>query len=267
MIIWGKYEHVRSLGEIEDFCPICRSMQPFRVGELCNKWHVYFVPVLTKGAGAFVNTCASCQAEFYGNSNPIDGVMDSGLGELRPRSAGSLERQDLENAVQAGLLPEAREHLLREPFFALAGAVEIIKKKGSKDTKTTLAAIAMIAAFCVFLAVSIIMLTNPGLVPVWLGSAVIMACIAVGALAAFVVGRGWRRAVDRRIVPLLVRSLQPLEPSLEELQHVLDDVRQRKLAIGRGIDPQQLCSAIMAADERDLKITAESIENSVHFQP
>jgi hypothetical protein len=255
LIIFGQRKKLHDLGGIEDYCPICRGLRDFEIGEHREVTHLYFVPIHTKSTGHFRKVCSSCRCEFPQRTNPLDTIdwplqTETGI----RRAQGATERAELdETLAREDMSPLVRSRLLREPFLALAAWVDMRKKSGELDVRATAAVVAIVLMFVVaIIAFAQIVYNNQGFSLanpyVW-----VMIGAAIGCGGGLWLARGiTKRFVRKQVQPNIVQSLQPLSPSLEEIEEVIAELRTARVLIGKHIDPQNLCEAIMDADERDL---------------
>lgn len=253
-IQFGIKEAPRRIGVIEDFCPICRSLRPAEVFDVKRITQVYFINVDTRSTGRFTTTCTTCHTGTVRKSNPFDELdpdmyqVDGGM----PRARGALERARLEEMVDSGdVSPIVREALLREPFIALAPAWEHRLKNTVLNVRTLLVIIILFLVICgaMFTSIAYGMSIAPARVLPWTVGAFVVAVV----LFPMIMIATTRFYVRRRLHPVLARSLQPLQPTLVELQAVVDELRAKKLMIGKAVQPEALCADIMTLDEMSLR--------------
>lgn len=254
LIITGQRNKPRDVGQIEDFCPLCRSLQVFHVTEAIIVSHVYFVPVHKKSTGVFQKVCGGCACEFAQKSNPMDRLEDPDLhASGYPRALGASERAAIEELIEEPMPPDLRSALLREPFVALGPWVQGRIKRGFLDGIGALAVfvlLVMVILFCIALLGVVGTRFSLAKMDFWL----MVGSVIIGAWAMMVISKSGKRFATKRVQPLLVRSLQPMHPSFEELQDTLSELRRKKNVLAKHIDARKLCDALMNADELALGI-------------
>lgn len=135
MIIWGTKRVEKKLGYVAEFCPICRSVNPFRIVRIGMAGHVYYISF---GSGQLVGHHAECQQcrnvkkvdpTVYAAFEPKGGME---LGPLIQKTFPKIreayaERLDTEEEIRRNpnsLARAEREALLMEPFQYLSDQVE-----------------------------------------------------------------------------------------------------------------------------------------------
>lgn len=247
-IFWGKKIVYRKLGYVADFCPICRSIQPFELKRVGSAAHVYYISV---GEGALVGherTCLECGTGLRADPDGYTSVAGKAgplpvlLAETFPNLEHLLsERMLLEQKVRndpAALTVDERRALIQQPFALLSAKVERRFESTHIDLHTGLALVAALALMVLGGAVIrarfpiaddlILMLAVlPGLALVtWKG-----------------IGTG-RRYMKREVIPVLATSLKPLQPTEDELRSVLADLKRLGHKIGRKLKLNDLMAQL-----------------------
>jgi hypothetical protein len=155
--------------------------------------------------------------------------------DLQERYAERIRAE--QSARSPGGESEVRRQLLREPFLLLDPMVEERAASTHFDKKSGLGCLAAVAAFVlavVGLALEswTILLVCGGL----LGLAIVMAL--------FWLATDVRRFARIHVLPVLARGLRPFNPSPQELEDVIQEVRAAGLAIGRKVHPAHLAAAL-----------------------
>lgn len=243
LIVYGTKHVRRQLGNVADFCLLCRSVRPFRLVRLGMASHVYYI---TSGAGkllGFERVCHTCGVTLNGcvehyratesNRNlPLPQLIERTHPELGARRA---ERLRVEHAIARGeeLTPELREALLWEPLALIAPLVES-RNAFAFDGPSGLGCAVTIAVplAMLFLAES----SGPA------QDAALMTALplfAVGTIYTLIqLGLSARRFRNSKIVPWIARALAPLKPTAEELNAVAQQAK---------VDPVRLAEAVKQA--------------------
>lgn len=250
-IVWGRRVVRRPAGWVADFCPICRRPEVFGLVRVGSAAHVYY---LSFGEGTLVGHEIQCRAcgmtyatemERYSGAirTPRDRVTDV-LEETQPRLyERHAQRLAVEDRLRTGsLAPDERARLIEEPFHLLEGSAPTDALESRLDAVGCLSIVGVFAA---------------GIAAAVLGErpatryVLPFALTLVGASVVFLVyalATAARRQMRKRVFPLLVRALQPLAPSREELARVLHQLKHvRGYAIAKVVDPEALAVALERA--------------------
>lgn len=238
-IVWGTKLRYPALGYLADFCPFCRGLREFRVREIRKVSHLYYVSL---GRGKLVGyrlDCTDCGAHLHRSDVHLAGVsrersasIEDSVRSTNPSLPEHLaDRLSLEQDIRRGLLPtdpELRAFLLHEPFEELSVELE----QGCKDTRVDLPSafgclgtIGLIAAS--IFAVSFIAETflKQRATDEWIVGGVLAAGAIGIAYTLWQLHRATSRWLRRRMVPKLIRALEPLHPTSAELEHIINSYR------------------------------------------
>lgn len=188
-IIWGTKQKERRIGFVADFCPICRSIQPFELLRVGLARHVYYI---TFGSGKLVGhlgRCQSCRCAKSVNATRFTqpakdtGFLDRLIEQTFPTiRAFYAERLALEEQIlrsPSSLSEEQRATLLLEPFQYLADEVEKYCTSDTRfDKQSALGCLGTIAAV-VFLFIVGCVISEGNPLPDW---------VAMTMLVIFVIG-------------------------------------------------------------------------------
>lgn len=250
MIIWGTRIKRRKLGRVADFCPICRCFQAFKLIRVGQARHIYFISF---GWGKLVRhemVCETCGSSFPTDCLRYRSVSDNPLAhfdvlaeETHPNLADRYaERLRLEERFCNGTTTmQDRAELIREAFVAIAYRIEERAAEGHIDIYTGLAPLLTIAmtAAVVFGYGFVADQSDPEIWDTMI--VVVYGALSLGCAATLVLlATDVRRFIRSKIHPVLVAALQPLQPSVEELQAVLTGLKVFGLAVGRKVDAQRL---------------------------
>jgi hypothetical protein len=243
-IVWGKKLVYRKIGHVADFCPICRQPRAFTLQRLGMANHVYY---LTSGQGDLVGyerVCGSCHTAFEANPDTyaalckkpttLDALRRTTFPNLEQVCASRLALEEQIRSDPASLTREDRHLLIRSPFLLLSPKVE--KRFASTHLDKEIG-FAMAAAL-------LLLLVGPALVRAIApdhAEEAVLAFIAAGVLLV-----GWqcamagRRYMRRQIIPVLAGTLQPLRPGQEEIERVMNELKQLRHQIGSRCKPDDL---------------------------
>ncbi|MDP7131229.1 MAG: hypothetical protein QF437_12110, partial [Planctomycetota bacterium] len=257
IFIWGKKVVQKKAGFRAEFCPICRDVKAHFVKELVEVSHLYYIPMGRGTKEAYRIICEGCKSDYYDTESehldtiaapdPLTELVRTTNPEMVEELSDrmNLERQISENPMS--LSEEDREGLIIEPFLHLAGSLEV-DAKGS--TKIDGFMLKCFAGWVAYTGLTI------ALVP-WLstikslnrqlrqfGMDIIGAvAISIGVVALLLLV--WcmitkkKRHLNRHVLPLLARSLRPLQPSREELAETIEYICEMDLEIGK-VDADEL---------------------------
>lgn len=277
-VVWGQKERATFLGFAADYCPICRTIQPFAVHRISVVSHIYWVPTGKARPVAEVGTCTVC-----GTGMPVDAKVYSGFsrqehGDLKGLIAAThpaavkiyqQQTQLAQLAARGKLGVEQRAELLSQPFQLLAPLAESLyaRKKTAAQPSAVSLAVALFspvhvihtskptaqlsfpATLCVLVAVfgpiaSLVagMIASPNGQPMPLVYVFAAVGSLVGGIVATVIASRIHRTrtIARRVLPLLTQSLAPLEPTPPELKAVMAAYSSAGYRIGDVCSPEQL---------------------------
>lgn len=242
------------LGWVGDFCPICLGVECMYVVQLRNVSQIYGLSLGKGKPFAHEIRCRGCSctfaAEEVGYASYVRQPADDAAAlaaETSPDSLDSIsERFAFEDRIATGSLTEdERLNLIAEPIAALEYMTAKRLGKGMIPTGSGLAIIALVF----IVPVTIIAWTSPGQRPWVLATSTAFIPFFL-ALSVFGFFRGHRAWVRRNLLPKLAPTLQRLDPSVEELQTVLNALAQQKYVIGKRIRGEALAAAIKARQDQ-----------------
>jgi hypothetical protein len=247
-IVWGRKITRRKLGYVADFCGICRVPRAFRMTRLGSVGHVYYI---SSGEGKLVGherTCTSCGAFSYADPKDYAGIAKSSgpMETLKRETYPGLDealapRMELEAKVKAAphlLSEEERLGLVFSPINLISPKVEKHFATTHMDGGVALA-IGGGVGLC-FLGATI-------------GNSIAPEYGPQGVVAGLVIGAGlvvWQliaagpRFMRKEILPLLAKSLAPVQPSEAEIDRVLLELKKARHKIGSKLKASQLIAAI-----------------------
>lgn len=236
-IVWGRKIVYRHLGYVADFCPICRSMQPFALRRIGSAGHVYYI---STGDGDLVGhdrTCQTCDTPLNGEPDTYASVSRKRLAlpELQrityPNWEETLKgRLTLEAEIAQGtadLNANDRHALIRLPFLLLSPKIERRFSSMQIDKEVGLALLTALILVPAGVMLATMLFPEQGD-----ASALIFLAIGIGLIIWQGVGAS-RRYAQRQLVPLLAKNLKPLAPTDHELAKVLAELKHHGEIIGK----------------------------------
>lgn len=233
-IYWGKKHVVRKLGYAADFCPICRTLNKFRISRVGLASHVYGVSV---GGGKLVGhqkTCLECGVASSTHPSLYKDIQKkrpdqsetrftlATFPNVREHYSERLLLEERLTAKPASLDAQTRASLIKEPFHILAPAVEKRFAATHIDRHVGIALLMTLVGTVV----------AADLLPIVFPSAlahrdeVVLAVLAIGIFVTAVQGyQSAARYLRREIYPKLARALRSLQPSQGEIDAVFAELR------------------------------------------
>lgn len=250
IIVWGRKLVRTKLGRVADHCPVCHGVRAFTLQRVGSAGHLYYISL---GEGELVGherVCRDCGTAFRAEPGSYAAIVrkKTSLKQLVRDTFPDVaqvhrERLALEEKAHThpeALTPHERDTLIRTPFVCLMPRVEQRFANTQIDKETGLALLGALLLVAVV----------PALVkPLWpdqveLG---VLAGLVLGiALVAWQVLVSGRRYMRRHIVPLLARSLKPLQPTEGELRSVQADLKKARHKMGQKLWLPDLQAALAA---------------------
>jgi hypothetical protein len=250
-IPFGRTIHHRTLGRAADFCPFCRGLRPFRVLQVDSIRHFYMLPLGGRRPVGQSRVCESCDLlspvppeGYQALSVDPDADLDTLIVETNPNIRRNWASRLLleERIAQRRLTPGERAGLLREPFEMAAEVLARRDDEGKLDLPSSLGCLGTVAAPVACMIILPLTWKASG------DSIETVAVVAGGCCLAFAVlaiVTDARRHARRAIVPRLVGSLRPLDPSAEEIEMILDSFREAKAPLAEVVHPRDLVNRLM----------------------
>lgn len=234
-------ERRRSTGWVADLCPICRDLRSFEVAEVRRVARVYLVPI---GSGTLEGreiTCADCKSVL---SFPDEGYAAISRRRREPAKLVELTNPALLERVDAWF--ERQERIAQSTLSSRERVAEILSVLGalehmawvrSRGGPEEFAMAVCVIFFVLMLILTLASWSNTGLV--------VQVILLTSLLTSFSVGLVLLltykpMSVSRHLVPRLVRALEPLEPTLDELGDAMALARRHGLRIGRYVNPRRI---------------------------
>jgi hypothetical protein len=236
-IFWGRKIVRRKIGHVADFCPICRGHTAFAVKSVGSAGHVYYISF---GAGQLIGherTCLSCDTSFEAvpstyqtiskSLRPLPELIASTYPKLEEATRERLALEDRVKNDPAQLSPEERRSLIRSPLMLLSPKVEGRFASTHIDKEILLSMVGAV----------VLLIAGAKLVQAVAPNVLDIAAMALAGIGLVLIGMQFalsgKRYMNRQIVPVLVRTLAPLQPTEAELRSALDELRMARHKIGR----------------------------------
>ena len=244
-IVWGTKIKKKRLGYVADCCPVCNDVRRFELRRVGAASHLYYISF---GQGRMLGheaACCSCSTTLEVNADRYQAVERSAAANLEALVATTNPSVPTILGERLAALERARDGsseersaLLREPFLLLNVMIEqqMRDRKLSKAGKWTcwstialLVVLAMIGA-------------NGG--PRWAGIAVGLVFAAAFFVTLAFMATHMGSFVRREVYPKLALALEPLRPSVEELDQLTSNLKGLGLRVGKKVKAARLYGAI-----------------------
>jgi hypothetical protein len=250
-IPFGRTIHHRTLGRAADFCPFCRGFRPFRVLQVESIRHFYTLPMGGRIDRGQSRVCESCgllspapPEGYLALSADPDADLDTLIAETNPNIRRNwASRLLLEERIAARkLTPGERAGLLREPFEMAAEVLGRRNDEGKLDLPSGLGCLGT-----VLLPVACMTL----LPMAWKASGESIETVAVIAggcslaFAVLAISTDARRHARKAVLPRLIGSLRPLDPSAEEVDMILESFRQARSPLADVVRPSDVVNGLL----------------------
>ena len=249
-IVWGRKVVRRKLGSVADFCPVCRNLGPFTLNVVRRVSHVYYIPLGRGDVLGHERTCQECRTPYQAKDTTYLQVARRRLPfeELKrvtypTLDAAARDRLELEDRVRNGRLKLSsadRFAWIKAPFMYLSPRVEWRFASTHIDKEVGLAIIATLAL--PFVVGNVTRAYFPDVSP---QATAISFCTGLSVVIWQLIGSG-SRFMRREIIPVLARSLAPLQPTQQELEAVIHEIRQGTHKIGRKVKLEQIQASVGA---------------------
>lgn len=241
-IVWGTKRVERKLGMVADFCPICREVRAFQLIRVGLASHVYYVSFGEGQLAGHIIHCCECGVNLGVNPTryaktetdsrvSLEALIRDTFPNLREINAARLELEAKVKRTRSSLSADEYRRLLMEPFALLnpqveqrfAKSTEMDKQSGIGCLGTLLIGAALFFGSLKF--------SGPVQDKILLAALIF---VAIGTIYTFVqMHLGPRRFFRAKILPMLVKSLKPLQPTREELADCMERCKTLGLRIGK----------------------------------
>lgn len=234
-------ERRRSVGWAADLCPICRDLRSFEVSEVRRVARVYLVPIGTGTLEGREITCADCKSVLAFPPEEYSAISKrrrdpAKLVELT--NPALLDRMDAwfdrqERIAQSILSRRERVAEIVSVLSALEHMAWLRSRGGPEE-------FAMGICIVFFLLTLIVTLTTWTTVGFVLQVVLLTSLLTSLSIGLILMLTHRPMSVSRHLVPRIVRALEPLEPTFDELGDALALARRNGLRVGRYVNPRRL---------------------------
>lgn len=244
-VVWGKKLVYSKLGYVADFCPICRSPQAFEVLSVGVVSHVYYVSFGKGALAGYRRKCCVCSvdldakptnyATISDHLRPLPQLIMGTFPNLTTVYQSVLALEERVRVSPSSLTGPERRALIRNPLVLLSPKVEKRYASTHIDWQTVTTFFGVLLALFAEGAV-----VPPGKAPQSLAITCVIGIILIG----WQISLSNRRFIRRNIIPILAKTLKPLDPSKEEVETALAELTKLRHKIGRKLSPRDLMTAL-----------------------
>ena len=242
IFVWGKKRVERNMGMVADFCPICREVRKFQLIRVGLASHVYFVSFGEGSLAGHLIRCHECGVDLgvdptrYTTTEKdpradLESLIRDTFPNLREKYAVRLELETKIKRTRSALTGDDYKKFLMEPFALLNPLVEMRFAKSSEmDKQSGLGCLGtvVIGAAIFFGSMQFRGPTSDKL----LLAALIF--VVLGTIYTFIqMHLGPGRHFRAKILPPLVKSLKPLEPTRDDIAGCIERCKTLGLKIGK----------------------------------
>ena len=251
-IPWGRRLSDQPLGRVADFCAFCRGFQPFQVMQAESIRHFYNVALGgRKVEDGYSKVCETCSLRTKAIPTTYRALCpDPGadLATLIAQTNPDIERNwaarlMLEDRIKTRKLTEGeRVTLLREPFAMAEDVLNRRNNEGRLDTPSNLGCLGsfLLPVACLLL---LPLVWNSSEESIELVTVVVAGFCLTFTFLAIVTDN--RRHARRDIMPRLVGAIRPLNPSVEEVNDILQSLKEEKSPLAEVIRPAEIHNALV----------------------
>lgn len=237
---WGKKRVETSLGQVADFCPICRDLRPFEL----------FRAGMAGQLLGHVKQCHHCGLKLG-----ADPAQYASVAPLSPTSLEVLvartfpgiwmkyaDRLKLEEDLRrqpGAVAPEAKEGYLMEPWVLFNGVVEqLFAGKAPLDLPSGFGCLGTLVLAIPLLVLAALARDLPTKYALLLG--LLLVLVGGAGFTLWQLSLRPQRYVRRKIVPFLALALKPLAPTRPELEACFNKCRNLRMKIATAIPLEQI---------------------------
>jgi hypothetical protein len=241
-IVWGKKRVERNIGLVADFCPICRDVRSFQLRRIGLAGHIYYITFGEGKLAAHIIRCSECGVDLgvdptrYTRTGKdsrvgLEALIRDTFPNLRETYTARLEMETRIKRTRSTLSGDEYKRLLMEPFALLnpqvedrfAESTEMDKKSGIGCLGTVLIAGAILFGSLKF--------RGPTQDKMLLAALIV---VVIGIIYTFIqMHLGPGRFFRAKVLPSLVKSLKPLQPTREDLADCFERCKTLGLKIGK----------------------------------
>jgi hypothetical protein len=254
ILLWGKKRVESPLGQVADFCPICREVRAFEIFRAGMVTHICGVVLGTGELLGYVKQCKHCDlrlgadagnyAAFDAHSiTSLEVLADKTFPTLRTKYADRLRLEEQLRNQPGAVAPGAKEGYLMEPWVLFNGVVEpLFAGKLPLDLPSGLSCVGTMALTGLLLLLAALAKNTPAKTGLLSGVAVVL--VGGTGFTWWQMRRRPHRYVRRKIVPFLAQSLKPLAPTRSELEACFNQCRAMRLKIATAVSLEQIAAGL-----------------------
>jgi hypothetical protein len=242
IFVWGTKRVERTQGLVADFCPICREFRAFQLIRVGLASHVYYVAFGEGKLAGFIIRCCECGVDLSVQPTRYVSVEKNPHAELTtlirvtfPKLHETYEaRLELESQIKrtrSTLSGDQYQQFLMEPFTLLNPQVEARFARSSEMDKPASLGCLGTVLLVGLLFFGSLRFRGPT------QDKILLATLIIGILGIVYTFVQMHLAPARffraRILPPLIKSLQPLEPTRDELSGCIERCKTLGLKIGK----------------------------------
>ena len=249
LFIWGKKRVERNIGKVADFCPICREVRMFQLIRVGAADHIYYVSF---GEGKLVGhiiRCSDCGVDLgvdptrYTTTEKdsrvsLEALIRDTFPGLREKYAGRLELEARIKRTRSALSGDDFKRFLMEPFALLNPLVETrFAKSTEMDKKSGIGCLGTIVIGAAIFFGSL-KFTGPTQDKILLAALIF---VVNGTIYTFIqMHLGPSRYFRVKILPALVKSLKPREPTRDDIAGCVERCKTLGFKIGEVAKPDEI---------------------------
>lgn len=260
-IVWGSKRTVRKLGYVADFCPVCREPRSFQLSRVGSASHIYYISFGAGKLTGHIIECTDCGQALSTDplrypvyqkkpSADLEALIQETYPNLRSDYAARLATEAQVRRSPGAIPREQRAELILEPFALLNPVVEQrFTQDTQMDKQSGIGCLGTLLVLAVALTVGLNVREPLQSKVIAIGS--VLFCI--GVVYTFVqLGLGGRRFLRTKIVPKIARTLDPLEPTQEEITDCIHRCKAAGMKIGQKLKPEVLWAELRRRVEAGL---------------
>jgi len=249
LIIITRKVRRRRLGLVADFCPDCGEVRPMWYCRRRNMDHLFGIPT---GLGVILDDaviCDECGCEMetqradyaaLSRSSATTSSIERLIDETHP---DVFERRDhliapTRQARQADAPATMRIDYIAKILIRTGQGLDHRLLQVRLDHWSGLALLGVLAPIIIAICRSNSWLAKG---PLWVGDVLFYSALASAAVLLLLLATDVQRYMNREVYPRLLRKLQPLKLSAEEIACAADALKQSQYTIGRKISVARLC--------------------------
>ena len=252
-IVWGTKVVRKKLGRMAEYCPMCRSPRAFLLQSIETVGHLYYIPLGSRTLQGYSKACENCglalevfegdlESTIKGRGVSLDELTEAASPPVAQRIQKRLAWD--QQIKERKLDPAAHRELLQEPFVIAETLYQ------SRSSQTNLDKASGLGCFLSIVIPVLILVLMP---KIWTGDdqGFLVVGLVAGLLATltlFLLATDGRRYVKRTLVPMIVRSLLPMNPTKQELEETLEMLKEAGFKIAKRVDATQISEALRTAD-------------------